>query len=947
MANTDSPSRVPPALWPVVSALFDQALAMPESERAAWLSQVQAEQADAAPHLLRMLAAHATASTLTPPAGDLLAAALQSHRRAPQAGQLIGIYRLMQLLGQGGMATVWEAEQTQGVLRRVALKLPHAGLEAPEAMARRFEQERDLLATLEHPNIARLYDAGITTEADKDGQPYLAMELIHGQPITMHAAGLPLAERLALFQQVLAAVSFAHGRLVIHRDIKPSNILVTAQGQVKLLDFGIARLLGQGDAAPTGLPGLLGLSAAAFTPDCAPPEQLAGQPLDVTADVYALGVVLFELLTGQRPYRLDRRLPQSLAEQLAAQLTAQMPPRPSYLPSASRRALAGDLDAIVGRAMAFDAAQRYQSVESLAADLRRHLGHWPVQAREGGWRYRMACLLKRQRVAMAAGCAVVLALGIGLGVALWQADEARANARRAEAVKAFLLGVFSAVDPRRPSDQPRGQITARQLMDTAVERIDRDFAADVPLRIELLGVTSEIYGFLEEEQRYDELHRRHMDLVEKHLGPTHPVFIQGLLTDAYGDIYSMHPDAARQTLARVDELLNRAGLNDTELRAGWWMAQSEVLRGTPGAHAQRQQALENALPLYQRHAPQSSDYAAALANLGNVFMAREQWAPAQLRFEQALAMPIAAGGSEENLPNIHTNLALALMEQGAVPAALKHFEQAEVMALRTFGPAHSSYYHATGNHARWLHRLGERERANQIFEGLAVAPGGSGPGDDTAREYRAAALLNEGRAELALPILLEVQRAYTVRVDREADMRRLQGLLGSTYAALGQPIPAAQALQSALQTSERHDAASSAALAGLRERYARFLLDQGDATSLRKAATLLQAAAQDVPQGVRAAQVLAQAGLARLALVRGELPAADAAISRALALWPKLPASREVRIEVYLLKVQAAVVEAQAGADAARPIWALALAQSRRYSAPTAPAVLQPRRLQL
>ena len=322
--------RIPPDLWPLVSALFDEATDLPPAQRSAWLLALDTAQPAAAPHVRRLLQLHATTDTLATPGGGLLAAALGAQAPSHLAGQAVGTYRLQAPLGQGGMAAVWSAQQTQGVLRQVALKLPHAGLEPPAAMARRFEQERDLLASLEHTHIARLYDAGVTPQ----GQPFLAMELIEGQAITAHCTSLSLPARLRVFLQVLDAVSFAHGRLVIHRDIKPGNILVTPQGQVKLLDFGIARLLGDADAAPGPL------SGRAFTPDCASPEQLAGQPLGAAADVYSLGVVLYELLTGQRPYRLDRQSVLPLTQQLA---TVQVQP-PSQACPGLRRGLAGDLE---------------------------------------------------------------------------------------------------------------------------------------------------------------------------------------------------------------------------------------------------------------------------------------------------------------------------------------------------------------------------------------------------------------------------------------------------------------------------------------------------------------------------------------------------------------------------------------------------------------------------
>ena len=448
------PARIPLDLWPRVSALFDEALALSTTELTPWLSALDAAQPAAAPHVRQMLTAHNSALLLTPPPGELLVLALGVQLQTLAAGTEIGPYRLIEPLGQGGMATVWSAEQTRGVHRRVALKLPHAGIETPAAMANRFERERDLLAGLEHPNIARLYDAGISTE----GQPFLAMELICGAPITQHALQQTVPQRLQTFLQVLNAVAFAHGRLVIHRDIKPGNILVTAGGDVKLLDFGIAHLLGDAESLPGGLPG------RAFTPDCASPEQLAGSALGVTSDVYSLGVVLFEVLTGQRPYAIDRQSEMPLAEQLR---TRNMPPLSVWAPGL-QRLLAGDLDAIVARAMAFDPAERYASADALAADLRRHLSRRPVHARGGSRRYRAGRFVRRHMLGLAAGAAVVLALACGLGVALWQAEQAQGQARRAQAVQRFIVNVFNASHPQQAQGQA---ITAKALLDQGARRL--------------------------------------------------------------------------------------------------------------------------------------------------------------------------------------------------------------------------------------------------------------------------------------------------------------------------------------------------------------------------------------------------------------------------------------------------------------------------------------------
>jgi serine/threonine-protein kinase len=467
-------SQFPAAVWPEVSALFDEGVALSGPARVAWLAALPRRAPAAAQQVQRMLAALDTADTLARPDTALLSAALVAADTDLRPGQMVGIYRLVCPLGQGGMATVWLADQTQGVLRQVALKLPHAGLEAPAAMTQRFAQERDLLASLEHPHIARLYDAGFSPQ----GQPFLAMELIDGQPLTTHAAALPLRAKLALFGQVLAAVAFAHGRLVIHRDLKPNNLLVTPEGQVKLLDFGIARLLG--DPLAPGASDDAAASARAFTPECASPEQLAGEPLGVASDVYALGVVLYELLCGQRPYTLDRQSPVPLAQQVAALHV--VPPSQRVLQRAQARRLAGDLDAIAACAMARAPGLRYASADALAADLQRHMALEPVWARGGGAAYRTGRFMLRHWRVLGAGGVVVAALGIGLGVALWQAQAARAQAARAQAVQRFIVNVFNGTHPQQAQGQA---VSALQLLDGGAQRLDVELQDQPEVRAQL------------------------------------------------------------------------------------------------------------------------------------------------------------------------------------------------------------------------------------------------------------------------------------------------------------------------------------------------------------------------------------------------------------------------------------------------------------------------------
>jgi eukaryotic-like serine/threonine-protein kinase len=345
----------------------------------------------------------------------------------PRGGQRVGAYVIVRELGRGGMGTVFLAERADGQFeKQVAIKILNRGADTAEIL-RRFRAERQILAKLDHPNIARLLDAGTTN----DGLPYFIMDYIVGAPVTRFAVAQKLStrQRLELFLKICAAVEFAHRNLVVHRDIKPSNILANAEGEPKLLDFGIAKLLASDEAAAQLTPE----AQERLTPVCASPEQAKGDPITVASDIYSLGALLYEMLSDQKPHRFSNARP--TREELALVVGEQVPPRPSAVASDAQtaRLLRGDLDAIVLFAMRKKPEMRYATVADLADDIRRHLAQEPVVARHPTLGYRAKCLVKRNGSRLVASAAVVIVMA-GVLFAFW--THSQQNAREAQRVSA-------------------------------------------------------------------------------------------------------------------------------------------------------------------------------------------------------------------------------------------------------------------------------------------------------------------------------------------------------------------------------------------------------------------------------------------------------------------------------------------------------------------------------
>jgi serine/threonine-protein kinase len=529
---------VSPENWHRVSKLLDEVFDLDPADRATWLERVTVRHPDLAPLVRKLLAAHGAAGH-----ADLLAhlpaLALAGNAAVNVSGlavgALVGPYRLKREIGSGGMADLWLAERADGAFEReVALKLPRL-THLRRDLAERFAHERDILARLEHPYIARFYDAGITDA----GLPFLAMEYVDGRPITQWCDEhmLDVAGRLQLLLQVLDAVQFAHRNLVIHRDLKPSNILVTRSGQVRLLDFGIAKLLDGSVATETHL---TQVSGRVLTPQYASPEQIRGDTLTTASDVYSVGVVLYELLAGQMPYRLAT----SSAAQLEEAIVSAVPIRPSVAASDThaqfcglserrlRRALSGDLDTIVLKALAKEPLRRYGSATDLALDLQRHLSGEPVHARPPSWRYRARTFVRRNRLAVAAASAIALTLVAGASVSIWQAQRARAQAARAEEVKDFVLSIFADADTSNGGSR---STTAVDLLRQARHRLESAPVTDPNISAELLNVVGYSLEGLDEYTEALPVLERAVQIADTRLGPDHATTISSRinLCDAY------------------------------------------------------------------------------------------------------------------------------------------------------------------------------------------------------------------------------------------------------------------------------------------------------------------------------------------------------------------------------------------------------------------------------
>jgi serine/threonine protein kinase/tetratricopeptide (TPR) repeat protein len=497
---------IPRARWQQIQSLFEELVDSGDGERAARLAKACGEDLDLRFSVESLLQSdRRREDPLLDAIGEAAESLLEDHQDR-LIGTRVGPYRVVSILGHGGMSTVYRGERDDSQYQQtVAIKvLQHATLHP--RLRSRLHSERHILATLDHPSIARLIDSGDL----EDGTPYLVMEHVDGESVDVYCDSrtLFIRERLELFIQICAAVQYAHRNLVVHRDIKPSNIFITAEGAPKLLDFGIAKLLAPESLSHT-LP-VTRLQERMLTPENAAPEQVLGRPITTATDIYGLGVLLYQLVTGRSPYRLlsfsqlqlERaicmddpvRPSQMVISKLSGEKDAdrsRISDRRGLSPQRLRARLSGDLDAIIAMAMRKEPDRRYPSVEAFADDLNRHLLGQPVRARHGDWRYGTAKFLRRHLLAVAAVAAVFTGLTLFAGVMLWEnrrielARNATAQERdRAQLVSAFLVDVFSQADPFNA--QGRDPPTAKDLLDRGADKISGNLTLQPEVRAQLL-----------------------------------------------------------------------------------------------------------------------------------------------------------------------------------------------------------------------------------------------------------------------------------------------------------------------------------------------------------------------------------------------------------------------------------------------------------------------------
>jgi eukaryotic-like serine/threonine-protein kinase len=678
-----------------IEAVFEAALERPPPARRRWVRDVCGADDDLHASVLRLLRAHDRAEGILEDSAAAVSGLLEDRADgAYETERRIGAYRLVREIGRGGMSIVYLAERDDRQYRQtVAVKLIRRGLDTPE-LVQRFRAERQILASLSHPSIARLLDGGTTA----DGLPYLVMEYVAGETVTEYCdrRRLSVERRLRIFVAIARTVQHAHRNLIVHRDLKPSNILVTAEGEIRLLDFGIAKLLDPHDfpaPAPETRPEL-----RLMTPEYASPEQIRGEAVTTAADVYALGLLLHELLSGQHPFRQQAR---------------------GERQRTPRRRLRGDLERIVMAALREEPERRYPSAEQLAEDVEHYLARRPIRARGDALPYRMGRFATRHRWGVAVAAAFILLLGGYAATLTVKQREVRAalahaslEAERSEQVTAFLMRLFEAADPGEIGSDA---VTARDLLERGAARAEQ-FAHQPAAQAQMLDVIGRTWQYLGRYERAQPLLERALELRRGMFGDAHATVAESLqhlarLQHARGQLDSAEV-RFRQALHTQRQLWGDEHAQVARSLGGL----SAVLRDR-GEHGAAESLAREVLELRRRLlGDEHEEVAESLHALAEVLRRSGRYAEAEPLQREALALrQQLLGAAHPAVAETLYGLAVLLQQHGDIREVEALYRRALAIYRASFGAEHPAVATATSNLGLLMFRTGDLEAADSLY----------------------------------------------------------------------------------------------------------------------------------------------------------------------------------------------------------------------------------------
>jgi serine/threonine-protein kinase len=675
-----------PERWQRIEELFRTVIDRPEVERDIFLTYVCKGDEDLRREVLSLLARDTAEDFILNPIGGV-ALSLTAEPKDDLTGERIGPYLITRLIGCGGMGTVYEADRDDEQFRQqAAIKIIKRGMDT-DFVRDRFLRERQILASLDHPHIARLFDGGTTP----CGLPYFVMEFVSGDPITAYCRDhrLSVNDKLRLFRKVCSAVQHAHQKLIVHRDLKPSNILITEDGEPKLLDFGIAKLLSSdvGEARTQ-----TETAMRLMTPEYASPEQARGQAVTTTTDVYSLGIVLYELLTERRPHEFKTYSPAEIERAICdteIEEPSKVVSRMTGAPIRLSRQLAGDLDNIVLMAMRKEPEQRYQSVEQFSEDIRRHLDGLPVVARKDRFVYRAGKFIRRYQAGM-----IILALLSILTVAMTvqtariARERGRANqeAATAQAVTQSLVEMFEVADPRKAG----GNVIAdRELLDEEADKVVRELEQQPAVQAKLMDKIGQAYQSMGMYDRAQPLLEKALKIRCQTLGNEHPDVATSL--DHLAEVARQKGNyAGSESLFREALAMRRKLLGTEHQEVAESLNNLGSLLSDMGKLSEAEPMLREALAMHRKlHGRENTDVAVSLNNLGRLMIEMGRLSEAESLCRQALAMQrILYGADHPQVARSLNNLATVLQTRGDYNGAETLFREGLAMRLKQLGPEH-------------------------------------------------------------------------------------------------------------------------------------------------------------------------------------------------------------------------------------------------------------------